>query len=62
MIIFEEIKEGCWCMENIDLSREGTAALPGIHVATDDKSVVELYEWICNEIGILDEQRIQDSK
>ena len=54
-------KEGCWCMENIDLSREGTAALPGIHVATDDKSVVELYEWICNEIGILDEQRIQDS-
>ena len=45
-------KEGCWCMENIDLSREGTAALPGIHVATDDKSVVELYEWICNEIGI----------
>ena len=48
-------------MENIDLSREGTAALPGIHVATDDKSVVELYEWICNEIGILDEQRIQDS-
>ena len=55
-------KEGCWCMENIDLSREGTAALPGIHVATDDKSVVELYEWICNKIGILDEQRIQDSK
>ena len=54
-------KEGCWCMENIDLSRERTAALPGIHVATDDKSVVELYEWICNEIGILDEQRIQDS-
>ena len=54
-------KEGCWCMENIDLSREGTAALPGIHVATDDKSVVELYEWICNEIGILDEKCIQDS-
>jgi hypothetical protein len=39
-------------MENIDLSREGTAALPGIHVATDDKTVAELYEWVCTHIGI----------
>ena len=45
-------KEGCWCMENIALSREGTAALPGLHVTTDDKTVAELYEWIRDQIGV----------
>ena len=25
-------KEGCWCMQNIDLARSGCAALPGIHI------------------------------
>ena len=39
-------EEGCWCMENIELSRNGSAALPGIHIQTDMKSVEEL----CDEV------------
>ena len=39
-------EEGCWCMENIDLSREGTSALPGIFVQTNSRSV----EGLCCEI------------
>lgn len=39
-------EEGCWCMENIELARAGSAALPGIHIQTDGKPVVEL----CNEV------------
>ena len=35
-------EEGCWCMENIKLSREGSSLLPGIHVLTDDKTADEL--------------------
>ena len=34
--------EGCWCMENIELSQNGSAALPGIPVVTDGKTVDEL--------------------
>ena len=41
-------EEGCWCMENIELAREGSAALPGIHIQTDDKNVDEL----CDEVLI----------
>ena len=41
-------EEGCWCMENIELAREGSAALPGIHIQTDDKTVDEL----CDEVLI----------
>ena len=40
-------EEGCWCMENIELARAGSAALPGIHVQTDAKTVEEL----CDEVG-----------
>ncbi len=39
-------EEGCWCMENIELARNGSAALPGIHISTDNKSVDEL----CDEV------------
>lgn len=35
-------EEGCWCMENIELARSGSAALPGIHIQTDDRTVDEL--------------------
>ena len=39
-------EEGCWCMENIELARSGCAALPGIHIRTDGKTVDEL----CSEV------------
>ncbi len=35
--------EDCWCMQNIEMARAATAAMPdGIHLATDGKSVEEL--------------------
>ena len=34
--------EDCWCMAHIELSRAGSAALPGLHVATDGKTPKEL--------------------
>ncbi len=37
---------GCWCMENIELSRVGSSALPGLHVPTDGKTVDELCEHL----------------
>ena len=43
-------KEGCWCMENIELARTGTVKLPGIHVPTDGKTVDELCEFIIKEV------------
>ena len=39
-------EEGCWCMENIELARIGCAALPGIHVQTDVKSIDELCDSV----------------
>lgn len=39
-------EEGCWCMENIELAREGSRSLPGVFVQTDGKSVEEL----CNTV------------
>ena len=35
-------EEGCWCMEQIEPSRAGSAALPGLHVPTDGKTPEEL--------------------
>ena len=35
-------KEGCWCMEHIDLSRVGSAALTGYVIPTDGKTVEEI--------------------
>ena len=43
-------KEGCWCMENIELSREGSSSLPGIHITTDDKTVSALTECVLDKI------------
>jgi len=35
--------EDCWCMENIEMARAGSGALPGgIHIDTDGKNVEEL--------------------
>ena len=44
-------EEGCWCMENIALAREGCSALPGIHINTDGISVAELAELVLNRIA-----------
>ncbi len=35
-------EEGCWCMENIELARDGAAALPGMHIQTDGRIVEDL--------------------
>ena len=35
-------EEECWCMQNIELARAGSAALPGIHIHTDGMEVEEL--------------------
>ena len=43
-------EEGCWCMENIELSREGSSALPGVHIRTDDKTVSELAALVMEEL------------
>lgn len=42
-------EEGCWCMENIELSRAGSAALPGIHIQADGKSVENIMEELLAE-------------
>lgn len=36
--------EDCWCMENIDMSREGSSALDGVKISTDSKSPEEIAE------------------
>lgn len=46
-------EEGCWCIEHIDLSREGTAALPGLHLATVGISVDALAESLLAQLGLL---------
>ena len=43
-------EEGCWCMENIALAREGCSALPGIHIDTDGVDVPELAEQVLRKI------------
>lgn len=43
-------EEGCWCMENIELAREGSAALPGIHIQTDSRTVTELAAFVMEEL------------
>ena len=40
-------EEGCWCMENIELSRAGTHAFAGLHIETDGRTVEELYRTVC---------------
>ncbi len=43
-------EEGCWCMENIELARVGSASLPGIHVQTDSKTVDGLCDEVLNQV------------
>ena len=46
-------EEGCWCMENIELSREGSSLLSGIRVPTDGKTVGALCEMVLEKCGKL---------
>ena len=43
-------EEGCWCMENIELAREGSVTLPGIHIQTDNRTVAELAAFVMEEL------------
>lgn len=43
-------EEGCWCMEHIDFSRGASAALPGLHVNTDGKTVEEIREEVLKKM------------
>ncbi len=49
-------EEDCWCMENIDMARAGTSALPGIHVATDNRSVDEIASDVLFSLSLLKKQ------
>lgn len=45
--------EGCWCMENIEMSSDGSKAVQGgYHILTDNKSVNELARLVLGYIGI----------
>lgn len=46
-------EEGCWCMENIEPAATGSAALPGIHIGTDGKSVDELVNAVFQAVPAL---------
>ena len=43
-------EEGCWCMENIEFSRNKASKLNGMHINTDDKSILEIKNIVLNEI------------
>lgn len=45
-------EKGCWCMENMDLAMEGSAALPGIHIRTDELSAEALARQVVAELGL----------
>ena len=49
-ILMRGEKEGCWCMQNIEASRAGAIALPGIHIPTDGKTVNEIGESVLTRI------------
>lgn len=45
-------EEGCWCMKNIRMSSEGSAAIPNsYHIITDQKTVEELTRIVLAYIG-----------
>lgn len=50
-------EEGCWCMENIELSRSGSAALPGLHLSTDGRSAEELSQIVLATVMASDPDR-----
>lgn len=44
-------KEGCWCMESIEMARENAHAIKeGIHITTDDRTVDELADIVLKMI------------
>ena len=43
--------EDCWCMDNLDLARSGSSALPGLHIQTDVHTPEELAQEI---LSVLD--------
>lgn len=44
-------EEGCWCMENIEMSGQGSKEITGgYHIKTDDKSVEELAEIVLGHL------------
>lgn len=46
-------EEGCWCMENIEMSSNGSKAIQnGYHILTDNKSVDELARITLEYIGL----------
>lgn len=45
-------EDGCWCMEHIEPARAGSAALPGIHIDTDGKTVAEVCADVMGQLGI----------
>lgn len=42
--------EDCWCMENIEMARACSAALPGIHIQTDGMSVDALVSTVLDTL------------
>ena len=43
-------EEGCWCMENIELSSDGSRSMDGLHIVTDGSTPKEIAEQILNFI------------
>ncbi len=42
--------EDCWCMENIELSSQGSSAMDGLHILTDDKSPEEIADIVMAQL------------
>ena len=38
--------EDCWCMENIEMSREGSSSLDGIKISADEKTPEEIADEV----------------
>lgn len=51
-------EEGCWCMENIELARSGSADLPGIMLQTDNKSIAELAREVFSVLEIKNKENV----
>ena len=51
-ILMRGEEEGCWCIENIEMARAGSAALRGVHIRTDNRTVDELMTVVWNELNI----------
>lgn len=44
-------EEDCWCIENIEMAREGSSALPGaVHICTDGVSIESLKRTVLDLI------------